>query len=288
MSLDNVIAVAAAARGSLSLLIIGLAISIPLVVFGATLLMKVMERWPIIITIGAALLGFVAGEMAATDPALDGWLRANFTHVEDVAMAGPVSLKVLCGAIGAILVVVAGKWLAARAVAERRGEVVDLAEPRRRAEAAPAAALGGDAVLKFLVPVDGSDSSSHAVEQLVGRLGSFRAPTEIHLLTVQPPVPDGGRVGAVIGRDQLAQYHQEEGMASLRPAMQRLDAAGLKYHHHIVVGDAAEEISRYAKEKGCDQIHMGTRGLGQVSGLVLGSVATRVIQLSPVPVMLVK
>jgi YjbE family integral membrane protein len=127
MSLDNVIAVAAAARGSLSLLIIGLAISIPLVVFGATLLMKVMERWPIIITIGAALLGFVAGEMAATDPALDGWLRANFTYVEDHAMVGPVSLKVICGIVGAILVVVVGKWLAGRV---HRKEVVDLGEGR--------------------------------------------------------------------------------------------------------------------------------------------------------------
>ncbi len=129
MSLDNVIAVAAAARGSLTLLILGLAISIPLVIVGATLLMKVMERWPIIITIGAALLGFVAGEMAATDPALDGWLRANFTYAEDVAMVGPVSLKVLCGSIGAILVVAAGKWLAARAHADRK-EVVDLGEGR--------------------------------------------------------------------------------------------------------------------------------------------------------------
>jgi YjbE family integral membrane protein len=127
MSLDNVIAVAAAARGSLSLLIIGLAISIPLVVFGATLLMKVMERWPIIITIGAALLGYVAGEMAATDPALDGWLRANFTYVEDLAMVGPVSLKVICGIVGAILVVVVGKWLAGRAEGHRK-EVVDLGE----------------------------------------------------------------------------------------------------------------------------------------------------------------
>jgi len=127
MSLDNVIAVAAAARGSLSLLILGLAISIPLVVFGATLLMKVMERWPIIITIGAALLGFVAGEMAATDPALDGWLRANFTYVEDLAMVGPVSLKVICGIAGAVLVVVVGKWLAGRAEGHRK-EIVDLGE----------------------------------------------------------------------------------------------------------------------------------------------------------------
>lgn len=69
MSLDNVIAVAAAAKGDTPLLIIGLAVSIPLIIFGSTLLMKVMDRLPIIITLGAALLGFLAGEMFVTDPA---------------------------------------------------------------------------------------------------------------------------------------------------------------------------------------------------------------------------
>src|SRR6185503_5780067 len=73
MSLDNVIAVAAAAGGSVTLLVLGLAISIPLVIFGATLLVKLMERFPVIITIGAGLIGLVAGEMLVTDPALEGW-----------------------------------------------------------------------------------------------------------------------------------------------------------------------------------------------------------------------
>ena len=62
MSLDNVLAVAAAAKGNLPLLIMGLVVSIPLIIFGSTLLLKVMDRFPIIITIGAALLGFLAGE----------------------------------------------------------------------------------------------------------------------------------------------------------------------------------------------------------------------------------
>src|SRR5262249_55910905 len=77
MSLDNVIGVAAAAKGSILLLVIGLALSIPLVVFGATILMKLMQRFPIIIVIGAGLLGWVAGEMAATDPVVDAWVKAN-------------------------------------------------------------------------------------------------------------------------------------------------------------------------------------------------------------------
>ena len=75
MSIDNVIAVAAAASRApehyrLILLIIGLATSIPLIIVGSTLLMKIMERFPIIITAGAALLGWLAGEMFATDPAI--------------------------------------------------------------------------------------------------------------------------------------------------------------------------------------------------------------------------
>lgn len=70
MSLDNVIAVAAAAKGDTLLLILGLAISIPFIVFGSTMLLKVMQKYPIIITLGAALLGFLAGEMILTDPAV--------------------------------------------------------------------------------------------------------------------------------------------------------------------------------------------------------------------------
>ena len=69
MSLDNVLGVAAAAKGSVVLLILGLAISIPLIIYGSTLLLKLMQRWPVIITVGGAVLGWVAGEMMVTDPA---------------------------------------------------------------------------------------------------------------------------------------------------------------------------------------------------------------------------
>ena len=103
MSLDNVIAVAAAAGGHWGLMIIGLAISIPLVIFGATLLVKVMERWPIIITIGAGLLGFVAGEMAWEDAAI-----ASFTQTY------PPMMKYVVALIGAAFVVGLGRILVGR------------------------------------------------------------------------------------------------------------------------------------------------------------------------------
>ena len=104
MSLDNVLAVAAAAKGNTALLIIGLAVSIPLIIFGSTLLLKVMERFPIIITLGAALLGFLAGEMLLTDPAV-------------VARFGELSHTVInaAGVIGAVIVVAVGLWMQRRA-----------------------------------------------------------------------------------------------------------------------------------------------------------------------------
>lgn len=117
MSLDNVIAVAAAAGDSVTLLILGLAISIPLVIFGSTLLMKVMERFPIIITAGGALLGFVAGEMAVSDPALRDWMSANFQMVDKKPVLAGISLEVIVGLVGAALVVAIGKLLARRQTA---------------------------------------------------------------------------------------------------------------------------------------------------------------------------
>jgi YjbE family integral membrane protein len=115
MSLDNVIAVAAAAGGSVVLLILGLAISIPLVIFGATLLIKLMERFPVIITIGAGLIGWVAGEMLVTDAALTSWLTGfGVEYRNDKPFVAGLSLELMAGVLGVLIVVVLGKWLASR------------------------------------------------------------------------------------------------------------------------------------------------------------------------------
>lgn len=115
MSIDNVIAVAAAAGGSYTLLILGLAISIPLVIFGSTLLLHLMERWPVIITIGGGLLGFVAGEMLVADPALHDVLVSQGVSFEDgKPRLGGVSLETVCGLAGAAIVIAIGKWLVKR------------------------------------------------------------------------------------------------------------------------------------------------------------------------------
>jgi len=108
MSVDNVIGVAAAADGGppesrALLLFIGLGLSIPLIIFGSTMLMTVMERFPVIVTLGAALLGTVAGEMLVTDRAAADWFDS-----------GGSALKLAAELAGAAGVVLTGRWLAAR------------------------------------------------------------------------------------------------------------------------------------------------------------------------------
>ena len=120
MSLDNVIAVAAAAEqgppeAKIALLIIGLALSIPIVIFGSTLMLKVMGRFPVIITLGAALLGFIAGDIMATDPALKNWLMGlGAEYVNGKPKIDGWSVALVCGAVGSVFVFVLGSWLSKR------------------------------------------------------------------------------------------------------------------------------------------------------------------------------
>jgi len=113
MSLDNVIAIAAAAGGNMALVVIGLAISIPLIVAGAALIMSLLDRFPILIWAGAALLGWIVGEVIATDPVSVGFLTASY--------GAKVAHQVAIGAAiaGAVLVlVVGGVWRRSKAVVE--------------------------------------------------------------------------------------------------------------------------------------------------------------------------
>lgn len=99
MSLDNVLGIAAVAQGDFVLLIVGLAISIPIVVFGSTIILKIMARFPIIIYIGAAILGYVAGEMLIGDKAVAGFMHAH----ESLHTIVPIGLAILVVAIGYIM-----------------------------------------------------------------------------------------------------------------------------------------------------------------------------------------
>ena len=142
-------------------------------------------------------------------------------------------------------------------------------------------------MLKLMVPVDGSENSSKAVQFLIESLSLYKEAPEIHLLNVQYAIASGN-VKHFVAHEEIERYYHDEGIAALQPARKLLDQAGVAYTFNTAVGDPAETIARYVREQGCRQIVMGTRGLGAVSGMLMGSVATKVIHLSDVPVLLVK
>ena len=113
MSLDNVIGVAGAAQGSVILLLFGLAVSIPLIVWSSQIILRWMERWPWIVLLGAGLLGYVAGQMIFTDPGVLGVLPPL-----------PEWTARAAGAIGALVVVLVGRWLEQRILARQDVTIV--------------------------------------------------------------------------------------------------------------------------------------------------------------------
>jgi nucleotide-binding universal stress UspA family protein len=141
--------------------------------------------------------------------------------------------------------------------------------------------------MKILCPVDGSENSLRALRYVLTLREELRSPPEIHLLNVQAPVMSG-TVKLFINDEQLRQYYHDEAALALRPARELLETAGIAYRHHILVGDVAATIVRFAREQACAQIVMGTRGLGAVSSAIVGSVTNKLLQLGEVPVTIVR
>lgn len=141
-------------------------------------------------------------------------------------------------------------------------------------------------MFKILLAVDGSECSLKATAHVIKTTAVAKDQYEIHLINVQRPVH--GSISTFVDAAQIQNYHHEEGMKTLAAARAALDAAGIPYTSHLFVGDPAEVITRFAREEKIDEIVIGPRGLSGISGLFLGSVATKVIHLAEMPVLLVK
>ena len=138
--------------------------------------------------------------------------------------------------------------------------------------------------MKFLVAVDGSKPSLKAVQLLIDHADWYRGPPEVELVTVHLPVPKVAR----LPKEQLEKYYAEEGEAMLAAAKKKLDAAGIAYEARVLVGPVAETLVKHAKDKRCDVIYIGTRGMSELGAALVGSTATKVLHISDTPVLLVK
>lgn len=140
--------------------------------------------------------------------------------------------------------------------------------------------------MRILIPIDGSAGSLVALERLLDRAGWFSNRLEIHLLNVQRPLPQD--IGRFIASEELHQLHHDRGMASLDAARKLAADRGASCTSHVVVGDPAETIVHFARQQQCEMIVIGTRGLGSLPGLLLGSVTTKVLHLAEIPVLALK
>ena len=142
-------------------------------------------------------------------------------------------------------------------------------------------------MLKVLLPVDGSPSAVRATQKLIDTLAWYKEPPTVDVVAVHLPVPRVPNMGAFVSKEMIEKYYEDECEAMLAPSRKLLDAAGVKYTAHRLVGQIAETIVDRAAKSGSDMIYMGTRGMSALANMALGSVTTRVLHLSHLPVVLI-
>lgn len=139
---------------------------------------------------------------------------------------------------------------------------------------------------KVLIPVDGSPSSEHAVRHVVD-LARIVGAIQANLLNVQPAV-NSWEVRHFLRDKEIESMQHSLAEEATEAARKILDEAGIAYNLHHATGDIAETVAEFAEACGCNQIVMGSRGMGSLEGLLLGSISTKVLHLVKVPVTLVK
>ena len=143
--------------------------------------------------------------------------------------------------------------------------------------------------MKILLAVDGSKSADHAVQALIRQVAWLREAPSVDVVFVHLPVrPVGAIHGIAVSDEALEQYYEQDAQEMLADCKRTLMTAGIAFRTHLLIGDPADAIARFAQEHRSDLIFMGTRGMSSVANMVLGSAATKVLHLVQVPVLLVK
>lgn len=141
--------------------------------------------------------------------------------------------------------------------------------------------------MKILTLVDGSECSTKAVDYVTTRPNLFQGKDSLQLLHIHPKVP-GGLAATIVGNDAINAYYDRESKAALEPAEKILRAKEIPYQSEYAVGDIAEQVPAYVAKHGIEMIVMGSHGHGSIKGMVMGSVATRVLTTTSVPVLIVR
>jgi nucleotide-binding universal stress UspA family protein len=140
--------------------------------------------------------------------------------------------------------------------------------------------------MKILIAIDGSECSDKAIKHVVSNLGWFVDP-ELHLFHVQAPIPTV-RAEAVLGEDAIRSYYTEESTAAMATAEKLMQETNVPFRASYAVGDVAMQIDAYAQKHGIDMVVMGSHGRSALRNLVAGSVTTKMLTSTSVPVLVVR
>ena len=261
MGLDNVLAVAGAAHGSYLLVVLGLLISIPIVVWGSQLVLKLIDRFPAIVYLGAGILALTAAKMITGEPAV------KLALIDREALAGTLYAGLVAGTL-------------ALALLRNRFRRQDRLAARLLDSALQTGEDGIRASRRVLVPIDGSRRSLEALHALARRCAADSAP-EVHLLNVQHPL--SRHVAAFLGRGDVAAWQQAQGEKALAQASGMLAQLGIPYARHVRAGPRGRAIAEAARELGCERIVMATAPRNSLTRLFDDSVTEQVLQQTEVP-----
>ena len=273
MGLDNVLAVAGAAHGSYLLVVLGLLISIPIVIWGSTLILKWVERYPAIVYAGAAVLAWTAARMMLHEPLVAETIAASDTLLVPLAYAAMVG--------GVLWTGFAMNHRRVTAQIRRR-----LDQQRLDLRAASGALIheGETPMHRILVPVDGSRDAAFAVRHVVARFLKDSA-MEVHLLNVQPPF--SRHIAQFASRRNREAWHRLEAEKALGPARRILEQHGVPHAASYRLGEKAKVIADEARRLRCDQIVMGTARKNSLTRMLQDSTTNRVLEQTSVPVELI-
>ncbi len=275
MGLDNVLAVAGAAHGSYLLVVTGLLISVPIVVWGSTLVLKLVERYPGVVYIGSGVLVLTSVKMMSSEPLIQPWLNE-----------APLSLALAYLLIPFVL------WLGFVRNHRRLESRIHarLAEFRRQlplrasdvaASPEAIATKGEPSMLKVLVPVDGSANALRAVRQTIGEYRRHHE-LEVHLLNVQPPL--SRHIARFVSQRDRSAWHREQATKGMAGAVALLQQSGIPHQVHWTVGERAAEICAAAQHLEVHHIVMGTSRKSSITRMLEDSVTNKVLESTPVPV----
>lgn len=270
MGLDNVLAVAGASHGSYILVVLGLLISIPVVIWGSTQILKLVERYPSITYLGAGVLAWTAAKMMTSEPIVREWQL-----FQNPAFEYAVQALVILGVLGSGFVrsrLALEELIAPAVVVPAVSEI----SPQQQS-----LILGDKVMNKVLIPVDDSNNALLALRHAINTYGKD-SHTEIHICNVQPKIYR--HIGKFVSKKTIHEWQEERAYFAAKSAAEFLEKSGVSFSFTHVTGDKGKALHDEATRLGCSRIVIGSAKKNTLSRLFENSTTAKLLEISDIPV----